>query len=77
MSSARITQLFAGGVAVVSMSIGGVLLPDIIKDAERSTLRYSNNAVEGAPDWVNTLGMSIGALRGLMVDYLWIKINHI
>lgn len=76
VSSARITQLFAGGVAVVSMSIGGVLLPDIIKDAERSTLRYSNNAVEGAPDWVNTLGMSIGALRGLMVDYLWIKINR-
>ncbi len=76
MKKDRITQLLAAGVAAVSMTIGGLMLPTIIEDAERSTLRYSNNAVEGAPDWVNTLGMSIGALRGLMVDYLWIKINR-
>ncbi len=72
----RITQIVALSIALVSMTIGGTMLPTIIKDAEQSTLRYSNNAVEGAPDWVNTLGMSIGALRGLMVDYLWIKINR-
>ena len=76
MKRDRITQFVAGSIAVVSMTIGGSMLPSIIDDAERSTLRYSNNAVEGAPDWVNTLGMSIGALRGLMVDYLWIKINR-
>ncbi|MDP6541153.1 MAG: hypothetical protein QGF07_00070, partial [Phycisphaerales bacterium] len=76
MSRDRITQIVAGGIALVSMSVGGLILPTIIDEAERSTLRYSNNAVEGAPDWVNTLGMSIGALRGLMVDYLWIKINQ-
>ncbi|MDP7008305.1 MAG: hypothetical protein QGI78_01900 [Phycisphaerales bacterium] len=72
----RITQFVAASVAAVSLSVGGVMLPQIIEDAEKSTLRYSNNAVEGAPDWVNTLGMSIGALRGLMVDYLWIKVNR-
>ena len=76
MNRDRITQFVAAGVAAISMTTGGVMLPSIIDDAERSTLRYSNNAVEGAPDWVNTLGMSIGALRGLMVDYLWIKINR-
>jgi len=72
----RIIQFFAGGAAAISMTFGGLMLPKIIDEAERSTLRYSNVAVNGAPDWMNTIGMSIGALRGLMVDYLWIKINR-
>ena len=76
MKRDRIIQFFAGGVAVISMTFGGIMLPKIIDEAERSTLRYSNVAVNGAPDWMNTIGMSIGALRGLMVDYLWIKINR-
>lgn len=52
------------------------MLPNILKEAEDNTLRYTNNVVDGAPDWINTVGMSIGALRGLLVDYLWIKIHQ-
>ncbi len=72
----RIKQLIATGVAIVSVTAGGIMLPSILKEAEDNTLRYTNNVVEGAPDWVNTVGMSIGALRGLLVDYLWIKIHQ-
>jgi hypothetical protein len=37
-------------------------------------LRYTDVAVEGAPPIV-ALGTALGALRGLIVDYLWIKVN--
>ena len=76
MSRDRIVQLIAALITAVSMTIGGVMLPNILEDAEKSTLRYTNNVVEGAPDWINTIGMSIGALRGLLVDYLWIKVQQ-
>ena len=72
----RIKQLIATGVALTSVTLGGLMLPNILKEAEDNTLRYTNNVVDGAPDWINTVGMSIGALRGLLVDYLWIKIHQ-
>ncbi|MDG2022538.1 MAG: hypothetical protein P8J59_11365 [Phycisphaerales bacterium] len=37
-------------------------------------LRYTDSSIEGAPPIV-ALGTAIGALRGLIVDYLWIKVN--
>jgi hypothetical protein len=37
-------------------------------------LRYTDASIEGAPPIV-ALGTAIGALRGLIVDYLWIKVN--
>jgi len=76
MKHDRLIQLTASLIAVASMSAGGMLLPSILEEAEDSTLRYTNNVVEGAPDWINTVGMSIGALRGLIVDYLWIKVQQ-
>jgi hypothetical protein len=76
MKHDRLIQLTASIIAVTSMTAGGLMLPTILEDAEDSTLRYTNNVVEGAPDWINTVGMSIGALRGLIVDYLWIKVQQ-
>jgi hypothetical protein len=72
----RIKQLIATGVAATCITAGGILLPNILEEAEDNTLRYTNNVVEGVPDWINTIGMSLGALRGLVVDYLWIKIHQ-
>lgn len=72
----RIKQAIATAVALTSVTAGGFMLPKILQEAEDNTLRYTNNVVEGAPDWINTIGMSIGALRGLLVDYLWIKIHQ-
>ncbi len=76
MKNDRIIQGICTVVAVTSITTGGYMLPSILEDAEDSTLRYTNNIVEGAPSWINTVGMSIGALRGLLVDYLWIKIQQ-
>lgn len=76
MKHDRLIQGISACVAAVSITAGGMLLPSILEEAEDSTLRYTNNVVEGAPSWINTVGMSIGALRGLLVDYLWIKIQQ-
>ncbi len=72
----RVKQLIATGVAIACVTTGGLILPSILEEAEDNTLRYTNNVVDSAPDWINTVGMSIGALRGLLVDYLWIKIHQ-
>ena len=72
----RLKQLIATGAAVTSVTLGGFMLPAILQESEQNTLRYTNVAVEGAPGWVNTIGKSIGAFRGLLVDYLWIKIHQ-
>ena len=37
-------------------------------------LRYTDEAEDGAPPMV-VLGTALGALRGLLVDYLWIKVT--
>ena len=76
MKHDRLIQIVSACVAAISITCGGLLLPSILEEAEDSTLRYTNNVVEGAPSWINTVGMSIGALRGLLVDYLWIKIQQ-
>jgi len=76
MKHDRIIQGISTVVAIAGITSGGYMLPSILEDAEDSTLRYTNNIVEGAPSWINTVGMSIGALRGLLVDYLWIKIQQ-
>jgi hypothetical protein len=75
MKRDRLIQSIAALTAAGSITAAGVMLPSILKEAEDSTLRYTNNVVDGAPGWINTIGMSIGALRGLLVDYLWIKIQ--
>ncbi len=74
MRSDRFVQLIALVVTIVSTSVCGSLLPVMTKIAEQHTLRYTNVAVEGAPPFV-VLGTAIGAVRGIIVDYLWIKVN--
>lgn len=76
MKHDRLVQGISALVAAGSITCGGLMLPSILEEAEDSTLRYTNTVVEGAPSWINTVGMSIGALRGLLVDYLWIKIQQ-
>ena len=70
----KIIQLSAAFLLVLCMVGAGSLLNPILKEADESRLRYTNISVEGAPPIV-ALGTAIGALRGLIVDYLWIKVN--
>jgi len=70
----RVVQFGAIGIAVVGMGFAGSMLPSIGEDAERHSLRYTDQNVDNAPPIV-ALGTAIGALRGLVVDYLWIRLN--
>ena len=45
-----------------------------ISEMDGHALRYTDVSVEGAPPVV-ALGTAIGAIRGIIVDYLWIKVN--
>jgi hypothetical protein len=66
------------GVALIGLiggtAVCGNILPRITETSQRHMLRYTDVAVDGAPPAV-ALGTAIGALRGLIVDYLWIKIH--
>ncbi|MSR44131.1 MAG: hypothetical protein EXS15_02070 [Phycisphaerales bacterium] len=70
----RVIQLLSVIVAVIALSVGGTLLPKILEVSDQHTLRYTDVSIEGAPPIV-AIGTAIGALRGIIVDYLWIKTN--
>ncbi|MHC4429573.1 MAG: hypothetical protein ACYS0D_13360 [Planctomycetota bacterium] len=70
----RLIQAGALAVMVGAASAGGTILPRIADLTQRHTLRYTDVAVEGAPPFV-TIGTAIGALRGMIVNWLWIKVH--
>ncbi|MHC4868108.1 MAG: hypothetical protein ACYTE2_00235 [Planctomycetota bacterium] len=70
----RFIQLVAAIVAVVGFVGAGLLLPRAVAESEKADLRYTDIAIEGAPPIV-ALGTAIGALRGVIVDYLWIRLS--
>src|SRR5262245_66482451 len=74
MINDRLIQLTAPLVLVLCLTASGFLLPRLLNQSESEALRYTNVAVEGAPPFV-ALGTAIGALRGIIVDYLWIKVH--
>jgi hypothetical protein len=74
MTRDRYIQIICVGVLVISLTAAGSLLPHLISKSDDHVLRYTNVSVEGAPPFV-VLGTAIGAVRGLIVDYLWIKAN--
>jgi len=67
-------QLMALPVLLVSLIGAGIVLPRLVDQSDENLLRYTDVSVEGAPPIV-VLGSAIGAVRGLIVDYLWIKLN--
>ncbi len=70
----RLIQLACLLVATVAIIFAGRLLPNILRVSDEHSLRYTDVSIEGAPPIV-ALGTAIGALRGVIVDYLWIKTN--
>lgn len=74
MARERIIQVIALIVLITAVAASGSMLPGLIKMSDRYALRYTNVSVQGAPPIV-AVGQSIGVLRGLIVDYLWIKVN--
>ena len=74
MTRDRIVQMISAVVVIVATTASGMMLPSLIDQSEEYELRYTSVAVEGAPAIV-ALGQSIGVLRGLIVDFLWIKVH--
>jgi hypothetical protein len=74
MTRDRWIQLAAVPVLALSALGAGMVLPRLIDQSDEHLLRYTDVSVEGAPPIV-VLGSAIGAVRGLIVDYLWIKLN--
>lgn len=72
MLNGRLVQLVAGMVMVGAVIFNGTILPAIIEQSETHTLRYTDAAFENAPPTV-VLGNAIGALRGVIVDVLWVR----
>ena len=70
----RLIQLGAMAILAGGVAAAGLLQPRMIAIADRDQLRYTDESVEGAPPIV-AIGTAIGALRGLIVDYLWIKVT--
>jgi hypothetical protein len=68
----RLIQLSCIALAIVALLGGGALLPRIVAVSDERGMRYTDISVEGAPPIV-ALGTAIGTLRGIIVDYLWIK----
>jgi hypothetical protein len=73
--NARTIQAIALATTIGASALGGSMLPGLMRQSEEDGLRYTTEAVEGAPPWV-AVGTAIGALRGLIVDILWIKVNY-
>ncbi len=70
----RLVQIAAAIVLVGSFVGAGFLQPRLVSIADDEKLRYTDVSIEGAPPIV-AVGTAIGALRGLIVDYLWIKVT--
>jgi hypothetical protein len=70
----RLIQAIALAVTIIATVVCGSMLRPILSSESRNGLRYTDVSVEGAPPFV-ALGTAIGALRGLIVDYLWIKVH--
>lgn len=74
MGRDRLIQMIALLIALVASVAAGTTLPSLLKQTEEHSLRYTDVSVEGAPPFV-AIGTAIGALRGIIVDYLWIKVH--
>jgi len=70
----RAIQIGAAIALVGGIAAAGAMQPKMIAVADREQLRYTDISIEGAPPIV-AIGTAIGALRGLIVDYLWIKVT--
>lgn len=76
MKRDTLTQIVAGVVAAASLSASGVVATSLAATAGRAKLVYSQRAEEGQPPQV-ALGIAMGAFRGIFVNFLWIRANHL
>lgn len=74
MNRDTLTQLIAALVLCVSLVVSGVMAVDLTGYAGAARLTYTDRAEEGQPPEVS-LGIAMGAFRGIFVNFLWIRAN--
>jgi len=72
--SDRVIQFGAAAALALAVTGAGFLQPRMMAISDENQLRYTDESVKGAPPIV-AIGTAIGALRGLIVDYLWLKVT--
>jgi hypothetical protein len=71
----RIIQLACVMAILVGGAVNARLVPALLDIARTEGFRYTSDPIEGAPPIV-AIGTAIGALRGLIANYLWIKLQQ-
>jgi len=74
--SGRLVGVIGAVVLAACLALSGVLSTAISAEAGRSQLVYTDVATEGDPPSVG-IGIALGAFRGLFVNYLWLRANHL
>jgi len=69
------TQLVAACLLVGSVVAAGFLAPAVAAQAGRAQLTYTDRVEEGDPPEI-ALGIALGAFRGLFVNILWFRAEH-
>lgn len=76
MKRDTVIQWIAAVCLALSIFASGRMLPILNATASEGQLRYTDVAVEGAPTPV-VVAQSVGVLRGLIVNYLWIRADKL
>ncbi len=72
----RLVGIIGVCVLAACVSLSAVLSTAIAAEAGRAQLVYTDAAAEGDPPSVG-IGIAMGAFRGLFVNYLWLRANHL
>ncbi len=72
----RWIQIIAAVVMIASLVGAGWLMPAINASASNYQLKYTDEAVAGAPAAV-VVAQSIGVVRGIIANYLWIRADKL
>ncbi|HVZ94020.1 MAG TPA: hypothetical protein VG797_05880 [Phycisphaerales bacterium] len=72
--SDRAIQFLAAFCVAVALLGSSVLSTELIAEAGKAQLTYTDEAQEGDPPEV-ALGIAMGAFRGLFVNWLWVRAN--
>ena len=71
----RIIQWACVLAILAGAAVNGALVPRLLAISRAEGFRYTSDPIEGAPPIV-AIGTAIGALRGLIANYLWIKLQQ-
>lgn len=75
-SGSRLVTVVGSCILAGCIALSAVLSTAISAEAGRAQLVYTDVATEGDPPSVG-LGIAMGAFRGLFVNYLWLRANHL